>query len=342
MAFNLCKKLSTKILLILVLGSGSVNSEPKGDSDTTGNPGYKYHLKPVTDKFRLKERNIFPQQIKNNEGRTFIINTAITDLDEFRKLVKQAAELKMYGTVQINIGTLADKSFYEIPKGGNPWSEYASNNAPVYKFFPDAKIAPFIPVEFVNKNRQLLIDKSKILRENGMEAAFFANEPGFLPSAFFDVYPQMRGPRVDHPRRSNFEFFSPCVSVKETQEMYAGMMDKMLKAIPEIKTFFFKTNDAGGGFCWSDWLYTGPNGPTQCKNQSTGERVKILMNALKEGASRAGKEITIYLTRNDSNFSDPEKKDIDNILACRTVILLDDGSPGILQSLGSFLEQVTR
>ena len=119
------------------------------------------------------------------ERRTFIIRpTAINDLDEFRKLVKQAAGLKMYGTVQINIGTLADKSFYEIPKGGNPWNEYASNNAPLYKFFPDAKIAPFVPAEFVKKNRQLLIDKAKILRENGMEAAFLLMSRGFFLQHF--------------------------------------------------------------------------------------------------------------------------------------------------------------
>ncbi|MEO8764339.1 MAG: hypothetical protein ABI416_08630 [Ginsengibacter sp.] len=260
--------------------------------------------------------------------RTFIINTALNDLGEFTQLVKQAAVLKPYGNVQVNIGTLADKSFFEIPKGGNPWSEYASNNAPLYKFFPDPKISPFVPAEFVRKNRQLLMDKAKILRENGMEAAFFANEPGFLPAAFFDTYPSMRGPRVDHPRRSNFEFFSPCVSVKETQDMYVNMMAEMVKAIPEVRTFFFKTNDAGGGFCWSDWLYTGPNGASFCKNQTTGERVKILLTALKDGAAKAGKEINIYLTKDDSNFSDAERNEIDKNLP-PNCYFIGEGSPGI-------------
>jgi hypothetical protein len=334
MTVDLSRKLTTKILFFLVLWSGYVYGRIENDSNTINhNPGYKYPLKTVADALQYGGISHCPQ-VKNNEGRTFIINIAINDLDEFTKLVKQAATLKMYGTVQVNIGTLADKSFYEIPKGGNPWSEYASNNAPLYKFFPDAKIALFIPAEFVKKNRQLLIDKAKILKENGIGAAFFANEPGFLPSAFFDAYPYTRGPRVDHPRRSNFEFFSPCVSVKETQEMYVNMMGEMLKTIPEIKTFFFKTNDAGGGFCWSDWLYSGPNGATQCKNQSTGERVNILMTALKEGASKAGKDIMIYLTRDDSNFSDAEKNDIDHHLP-QNCYFIGDGSPGI-ESLGSF------
>jgi hypothetical protein len=249
---------------------------------------------------------------QKDQKQTFIINNCISDLNEFKKLVNAASPLKKFGTVQINIATLADKSFYEIPEGGNPWNEYASNNATLYKFFPDPKIAPFVPAEFVSKNRQLLMDKAKILRENGMEAAFFANEPGFLPSAFFEMYPQFRGPRVDHPRRSNLACFSPCLSVKEMQEIYTGMTTELLKNAPEVKSFYFKTNDAGSGNCWSDWLYTGPNGPDCCKDETTGDRIQKLMNAMKTGADKAGSKMDIYLSfpQGSSNFSDAERNDI--------------------------------
>jgi hypothetical protein len=149
-----------------------------------------------------------------------------------------------------------------------------------------------------------------------MEAAFFANEPGFLPSAFFEMYPQLRGPRVDHPRRSNVAFFSPCFSVKETQEMYSNMMAELLKNAPEVKTFYFKTNDAGSGNCWSDWLYSGPNGPGHCKGETTGERIQKLMNSLKAGAAKTGSKLDIYLSfpQGSSNFSDAERTDIQNRL----------------------------
>src|SRR5688500_2101640 len=161
------------------------------------------------------------------EDKVFIINAPIRNLDEFRKLAKQALRLKPYGRVQINISTLADKSFHEIPEKGSPWHEYASNNPSPFKFFPDPKLVPFIPAEFVKKNRQLLLDKAKILRELGLEAAFFGYEPNFLPAAFFEAYPDMLGPRVDHPRRSTEKAFAPCTNVKETQEMYTGMMAEM-------------------------------------------------------------------------------------------------------------------
>ena len=247
---------------------------------------------------------------KAADSKVFIINAPINNLDEFRKLAKQASRLKPYGRVQINISTLADKAFHEIPSKGSPWHEYASNNPSPFKFFPDPKLAPFIPVEFVKKNRQLLLDKAKILRELGLEAAFFGYEPNFLPAAFFEAYPQMLGPRVDHPRRSTDKAFAPCTNVKETQDMYAGMMTELLKNVPEISTFFFKTNDAGAGICWAYWLYTGPNGPTKCKNISMGERVRTLLNTYQEGASKAGKTLSVYIDEASSNFSDEEKEDI--------------------------------
>ena len=286
--FNVRLLIST-LFLMLIFGSGRVNAKSS---------------KPV----KIPDQTVHRQ--------TFVIGNCITDLNEFRNLVKAASRLKKFGTVQINIGSLADKSFYEIPEGGNPWNEYASNNPTLSKFFPDTKIAPFIPAEFVRKNRQLLLDKAKILRENVMEAAFFANEPGFLPSSFFDTYPQLRGPRVDHPRRSNIACFSPCLSVKEMQDMYTNMMAELLKNAPEIKTFHFKTNDAGSGNCWSDWLYSGPNGPAHCKGETTGERIAELMNAMESGAMKAGSKLDIYLSfpQGSSNFSDAERTDIQNRL----------------------------
>jgi hypothetical protein len=244
------------------------------------------------------------------QDRVFIINAPIKNLDEFQTLAKQAARLKAYGQVQITISSLADKSFHEIPAKGSPWHEYASNNPSPFKFFPDPKLAPFLPAAFVKKNRQLMLDKAKILRENGLKGAFYGYEPNFLPAAFFEAYPEMLGPRVDHPRRSTEKAFAPCTDVRETQKMYSGMMAEMLKNVPEIGTFYFKTNDAGAGICWSNWLYTGPNGPVKCKDIPMGERVATLLKTFQEGAATAGQQLTVIVDENSSNFSDEEKDDI--------------------------------
>ena len=244
------------------------------------------------------------------KGRVFVINAPVTNLDDFKTLVKQAEVLKPFGTVKIAVSTLADKSWHEIPAGGSSWHEYASANPTPFKFFPDKKVEPFVPADFVKKNRQLLLEKTKILRQNGMEAAFLGYEPNFLPAAFFDANPAMMGPRVDHPRRSTQKAFAPCIHVKETREMYASMMAEMLKQAPEITSFSFKTNDAGAGICWADWLYTGANGPSACKDATMGQRVKLLLETFQEGAKRAGRPLSVYLDEGASNFSEAEKRDI--------------------------------
>ena len=248
--------------------------------------------------------------------KVFIINNCIADLAGFQKLVTMAEKLKPYGRVQVNISTLADKGFYEMPAGRSPWHDYASNNSTPYKFFPHASIAPFVPAAFVARNRQLLLAKAKLLRDHGMEAAFFGSEPNMLPEAFFDAHPEMLGPRVDHPRRSNRQAFAPCVDAKETREMYSSMMAEMLRNAPEIKTFYFKTNDAGAGICWGQWLYTGPNGPSWCKNETMGARIVSLMNAFRSGAEKAGNPLDVYLSepQGSSNFSDAERDEIQSHL----------------------------
>lgn len=240
--------------------------------------------------------------------KVFVIHAPIKNLQEFEALAKQASRLKQFGRVELNLSNLADKSFYEIPEGRNFWHEYASYNPTPYKFFPDSKIAPFLPADFVKKNRDLILAKAKILRKYELGGAFWSYEPNFLPEAFFEKYPNMLGARVDHPRRGNYPAFAPCISVEETQEMFTNMVSELLENVPEINTFFFKTNDAGSGICWSDWQYVGPNGPSHCKHHSMGNRVATLMNTFKKGAEKAGEDITIYLT--GSMFSDEEKADI--------------------------------
>ena len=245
----------------------------------------------------------------NPEGqKVFIINAPIRDIAEFRKLVIQAVRLKPYGRVEVNISALADKGFHEIPEGNNFWYEYASYNPALFKFFPDPKIAPFIPAEFVKKNREYLLARARILRESGLEAAFWCNEPNFLPDQFFEANPRLRGPRVDHPRRSNHPAFALCMDLEESRKMVSGMIEELLRNVPEIHAFSFKTNDAGSGICWSDWQYSGPNGPSHCRDITMGERVASIMNLYNDVAKKAGKELNIYLA--ESMFSDEEMKDI--------------------------------
>ena len=175
----------------------------------------------------------------------FVVHSSFRDIESFKDFSEQIARLKPFGRIDMNINTTAEKADFEMPEGGSPWHEYAAYDRSLSKFFPDEKMAPFIPEELVTKNRQLLLSKVKTIRGLGLDAGFRSNEPHFLTEAFFESYPHLRGPRVDHPRRGLQKEFAPCIHEEETEEMYQNMANTLLENVPEIHTVHFNMNDAG-------------------------------------------------------------------------------------------------
>ena len=239
--------------------------------------------------------------------RVFVVHAPIRDITEYEKLAQLSTKLKPHGRVEVNVSSLAEKTEADVPEGGSPWHEYASYNPTPLKFFPPEKLAPFLSAEHVAKNREILDAKREILRKHELGAAFWSYEPNFLPEAFYEKYPHLRGARSDHPRRSRKEAFSPCVDRPETLEMFEESIAALVAALPELRTYFFKTNDAGPGFCWSQWLYSGANGPSFCKHRPMGERIRGFLDALNRGAGRSGAKLDLHLS---GNFDERERDDI--------------------------------
>ena len=243
----------------------------------------------------------------NNENNIFVVNYYPADIDDFEAFAKQLARLLPYGRVDVGINNAAEKADFEVPGNGGNWHEYASYNKSVSVFFPDEKIAPFIPADFVKMNQDLLDKKLKIIRELGLSASFRCNEPRYLPEAFFEKYPHLRGPRVDHPRRGSKAEFAPCFHQEETVDMYRYMVGRFFAKAPEVHTLYFSMNDAGSGTCWADWLYTGPNGPVACKDQNLSKSIVTMLNVYKEAAKQTGHEIDIFF---DGMFTDAERDEV--------------------------------
>jgi len=155
--------------------------------------------------------------------KVFVFGNASHDPASFELYTNLAARLKSYGQVQVLVSETADKNWQEIPPGDSPWHEYACYIPGPWVYFPHPKIAPFIDAQFVQANRKLLSQKVATLQRLGLSALFESNHAHFLPEAFFQKYPELRGPRVDHPRRSRLEAFSLCLDLPETREMVEWM-----------------------------------------------------------------------------------------------------------------------
>jgi hypothetical protein len=244
-------------------------------------------------------------------AKTFVFHNAIRDLDEFRAYAAIAARLKSYGTVQVDIGVLAEKSPVHIPGVRSPWHDYGAYMATMWAFFPHPKLAAHLPAGWVAKNRALLLAKVAILKELGLEAVFSANETQFLPESFFRQYPHLRGPRVDHPRRSGKDEFAWCVDQRETLEMIEWMMAELKRNAPMVRAMHSWNNDSGSGLCWLRALYPGPNGPAYCRGRDAGERVRGLIEAMDRGARKGGGPVHIRLA---GNFPGEDREKIEPVL----------------------------
>lgn len=263
----------------------------------------------------------------------FVVHSSYHDVETFSDFSGQIARLKPFGRIDMNINSTAEKAGFEMPDGGSPWHEYAAHDRSLMKFFPDEKIAPFIPEELVVKNRQLLLSKVKIIQDLGLSAGYRSNEPHFLTEAFFESYPHLRGPRVDHPRRSLQMEFAPCLHQQEAEEMYQNMANTLFENVPEIHTVHFNMNDAGCGLCWADWLYSGPNGPSSCSNHNISESVLILVNVFKKAARQTGHDIDIFMR---GMFTNSEIDEIVSLLPANCYIRgTDKGNNPPRKSLGS-------
>ncbi len=219
-----------------------------------------------------------------------------------REFAQIAARLSPYGRVCVEISDLAQKADYGLPPGGSPWHEYSTYMPVLHRVFPHPKLAPHLPADWVARNRELVMAKQAVLADLGLGACYFDCAPFFLPESFFREHPHLRGPRVDHPRRSTRAEFAPCADQPEYLDMLAWMVGELKRAVPQLALYQFLSNDCGGGFCWSDFLYTGRNGPRGCQVRPMGERMRGVLQAMHDGAIRGGGDVDVHYKGNLSRF----------------------------------------
>ena len=263
--------------------------------------------------------------------RVFVVTATVRNEKDFGVFAAQAARLKRFGRVEMGLHSLSGKTFSDIPEGGSPWHEYTACLSAMRKFFDDPKVSPFVDRPHVRRNRRLLSACAKVVKRLRLGSAFTVHVPFFMSEEFFRRHPRLRGPRVDHPRRSRQEAWAMCLDMPESQDILANMVRQLARAAPDLGTLTIMTNDAGSGMCWNDWLYSGPNGPVHCRNVGAGPRVARIVQAIDRGM---GRKIDIHLI---GNFSQQERDAIPLYQDDRFYLHRGGGEKHIVQ-VGAFMD----
>ncbi len=219
-----------------------------------------------------------------NEKRKILYNCPTSTIEEFRTFAKNAAEL---GATHVYVSDLPKARWLWDLDRSDPYPNWGMLMSTIFKVIIPPELKNFLPADYARKNLDIISKRAAILKDFGLKAAFLGKEPAYLPEPVFQAYPDWRGPRCEHPRRSRNTYYSPCIDRPEVLEMYRKAVADLCRVAP-IELFSLLTNDSGSGICWSVSLYPGQNGPAWCQQRSYADRVVGFLSTIQDGAKDAG------------------------------------------------------
>jgi hypothetical protein len=227
-------------------------------------------------------------------NRKIIVDVETQSIEEFTGYAKRA---KSMGATHMMVGLLPRSRWMWEADLSDPYPNWCMRHAQLFKLVCPPRIEKYLPVQFIAECFNIVKERCDVLKSLGLKGALFSNEPFWLPEAVYRDHPSWRGTRCDHPRRAKHAYYSPCVDNPEVLELYRYAVRELVSKTG-IDFILFKSNDAGGGLCWSNGTYSGPNGPETCKRRSMANRINGFLDALNTGAKEAGVDITLCFNAN--------------------------------------------
>ena len=225
--------------------------------------------------------------------RKISVECPTSNLDEYRRLAELACEL---GATHLSASQVELSMWQWNVNRYDPYPNWSLHRPTIFKFIVPDELKGYLPEDYAKRNLEMLAKRVEILREFGLKATFNGMEPAYLPEKVYRDHPTWRGPRCDQSRRARTEYYAPCIDNPEVRNMYVRAIGELCKTAP-FEHFQLMTNDSGGGLCWNDRLYPGPNGPSACRHIDIGTRVVNFLSMFQEGAALAGLEAEVN-TRN--------------------------------------------
>ena len=116
------------------------------------------------------------------------------------------------------------------------------------------------PFEYLQANLNKLKKSAQLAEKYGLRAGILSFEPRSVPEKLLERYPMLRGARVDHPLRSFRPRYNLTTAHPVVLDHYSEMLEKIMRAAPNIDYMVLWANDSGAGFEYTSSLYVGRNG----------------------------------------------------------------------------------
>jgi hypothetical protein len=116
------------------------------------------------------------------------------------------------------------------------------------------------PKDYLQANLRRLKENARLAARYGLVPVLLCFEPRSVPETLLEKYPELRGARVDHPFRSFKPRYNLAVAHPVVQRHYRELIQKLVRAVPELGCLAIWTNDSGAGLEFTRSLYAGANG----------------------------------------------------------------------------------
>jgi hypothetical protein len=169
-------------------------------------------------------------------------------------------ELARLGFTHVEVNGLASPFPYEQAAPDELLYRFYTYTPALDQFVYSRLNKGIYPNEYLKANLNKLQRSAQLAEKYGLRAGILAFEPRSVPDKLLERYPMLRGARVDHPLRSFRPRYNLTTAHPVVLDHYAEMLEKILRAAPNIDYMVVWSNDSGAGFEYTSSLYVGRNG----------------------------------------------------------------------------------
>jgi hypothetical protein len=169
-------------------------------------------------------------------------------------------EFARIGVTHVKVNALHTPDAYEQgPPGEHYYRFYVTD--PDWDQFVESDFNHGIyPPQYLTANLQQLQHNAALTTRWGVSPGLSLCSPRSVPESLLRRYPHLRGARVDHPFHSYKPRYTLTLKHPAVQWHYKTLVQKVLKAVPQLSYAYIWSNDSGSGFEHTHTLYPGRNG----------------------------------------------------------------------------------